>query len=261
MNFLVNGKRVSTNARGEIGGAGVPVLVMVHGVGLTHRFWAPLFDDPRLRPFGMIAFDLPGHGESDGPAPTTIEESADWLIAAMESAGVRRAVLAGHSMGGLIAMEAARRVETAGHPTLQNLVLLGAAARMPVNPDLLNLARDAPDKAAELIGKLAFADPQAHAAARDEIVALQSRCASGVLHGDLAACDTYASGAETARAIRTPVTIIGGARDKMVAMAKSRELGGMFDDARVEEVTDVGHMMTHEATDMVASIMASVLET
>lgn len=259
MDFLVNGKRASAKARGEIG-AGLPVLVMVHGVGLTHRFWQPLFEDARLRPFGLIAFDLPGHGDSDGPAPDTIEESADWLVAAMESAGVRRAVLAGHSMGGLIALEAARRVEAIGRAAIQRLILMGAAARMPVNDDLLTLAGEAPAKAAALVAKWGFADGDGNAAARDEIEALQVNAAPGVLHRGLAACNDYAAGEQTARVIRSPVTVIAGAKDKMVPAAGSRALAGLFADGRFEELPDAGHMMVHEATEPVASILAAGLQ-
>lgn len=163
-------------------------------------------------------------------------------------------------MGGLIAMEAARRIESSGNAALQRLVVLGSAARLPVNPDLLTLARETPAKAAALVAKWGFADGDAHAAARDEIEAIQANSAPGVLHRGLAACNDYTGGEETARAIGAPTTVIAGAEDKMVRASASRALAELFADGQYEELPNAGHMMVQEATDAVAAILAGALE-
>ena len=53
--------------------------------------------------------DLPGHYISGGDVPATIEDAADWCIDLLDAAGVRTAIFIGHSQGGLIALEVARR--------------------------------------------------------------------------------------------------------------------------------------------------------
>src|SRR5208282_6918113 len=79
----------------------------------------------------VLAVDLPGHGRSEGPQPGSIEGYAEWMARLIEAAGAARAALAGHSMGALIALEAAARAPE----RVSALALLGVAARMPVHPD------------------------------------------------------------------------------------------------------------------------------
>ena len=58
--------------------------------------------------------DLPGHGRSAGAAAgRASRRCADWLLALLDAAGVERAALVGHSMGSLIALEAAARAPRA----------------------------------------------------------------------------------------------------------------------------------------------------
>ncbi len=83
-------------------GAGDP-LVLIHGFQQSHRSWrrvAPLL----AADFRVLLPDLPGHGLSDRPdAPYTLTWYARTLAAWMETIGVDRAHLCGHSFGGGIA--------------------------------------------------------------------------------------------------------------------------------------------------------------
>jgi pimeloyl-ACP methyl ester carboxylesterase len=85
-------------------GAGPP-LVLIHGIGLDRRCWAPVV--PLLAAEReVIALDLPGFGESpmlDGDP--TIGALAD----AVEQLGLDRPSVAGNSLGGTIALELAAR--------------------------------------------------------------------------------------------------------------------------------------------------------
>lgn len=80
-------------------GAGDEALVFVHGWTCNLNFWrmqVPAFAG-RMR---VIAIDLPGHGESDKPNISYTQDLfARSVEAVLRDAGVRRAVLAGHSMG------------------------------------------------------------------------------------------------------------------------------------------------------------------
>lgn len=92
----------------EIHGSGEP-LVLIHG--LTHRrqAWHPLVEhltDHRE----VILFDLPGHGESpdfvirNGDVQATLRTE---LVEAMDALGLDRPHIAGNSLGGRVALEAA----------------------------------------------------------------------------------------------------------------------------------------------------------
>jgi pimeloyl-ACP methyl ester carboxylesterase len=94
----------------ESQGAGEPTLVLVHGWALDRHLWDG--EVPRLaRRHRVITLDLAGHGESG-------RERAAWTLAAfgadvkavVEAAAATQVVLVGHSMGGPVVLEAARRM-------------------------------------------------------------------------------------------------------------------------------------------------------
>lgn len=87
-------------------GEGTPV-VWVHGYPLSSRIWDPQIDIPGVR---HLLPDLPGFGESPAPGgDLSMDDYADGVIAVLDSAGVRTAVVAGLSMGGYIAFALARK--------------------------------------------------------------------------------------------------------------------------------------------------------
>ena len=101
-----------------------PDIVFLHGWGLSSRIWESLAGRLKSR-FRCHLVDLPGHGESAvGPAGLN-----NWVDAVMEQID-RPAVFVGWSLGGLVAMGAARR-----HPErVQGLVLVATLARFIREP-------------------------------------------------------------------------------------------------------------------------------
>lgn len=98
----------------------VPV-VMVHGWGISSSYQIPTAE--RLaRDFDVFAPDLPGHGLSDAPSqPLDIPGLSRALVGWMDSAGIAKAALVGHSLGCQVAVDAALR-----HPErVTCLVLIG----------------------------------------------------------------------------------------------------------------------------------------
>ncbi len=94
-----------------------PPLVLVHGLGGSWRWWAPLFDalGSRRR---LYVVDCPTVGR-----PVHGYELSEWLEHWLDAAGLERVDLAGHSLGGLMAAElAARRPER-----IERLVLVAPA--------------------------------------------------------------------------------------------------------------------------------------
>ena len=80
-------------------GTGDKALILVHGWTCDGSFWSA--NVPALRDkWRVITVDLPGHGGSDKPEVSyTMEFFAKGVEAVMRDAGVKKAVLAGHSMG------------------------------------------------------------------------------------------------------------------------------------------------------------------
>jgi pimeloyl-ACP methyl ester carboxylesterase len=90
----------------DYGGDG-PQLVLLHGYGRSLNDWeasaAPLTAGHRV-----LAVDLPGHGRSPGLSPWTIPTVVQHLADTLDAQGVPEAVVVGHSLGGLVAVEYAR---------------------------------------------------------------------------------------------------------------------------------------------------------
>lgn len=84
-------------------GEGKQAIVFIHGWTCDLTFWrgqAPIYEKQR-----SLLIDLPGHGQSEKPDVSyTQERFARAINAVMLDAGVDRAVLVGHSMGGPVGL-------------------------------------------------------------------------------------------------------------------------------------------------------------
>ena len=136
MDLTVAGGRVHASTGGASFEPARPVVAFLHGAGLDHSIWALAARMFAQAGRAVLALDLPGHGRSAGPPLTDIDALADWLLAALDAAGVDKARLVGFSMGSAVALEAAARAPG----RIEALALLGAAPAMPVHPNLRALA-------------------------------------------------------------------------------------------------------------------------
>ncbi len=93
--------------RGPAGGA---CVVVSAGLGGLAAFWHPQMAALEAAGFRVLAFDQRGTGANREalPEPYAIAGMADDMAAVMDAAGVDRAHLLGHALGGLVALEFAR---------------------------------------------------------------------------------------------------------------------------------------------------------
>lgn len=82
-----------------------PPLVLLHGLTFDRRIWQPVVERVRARDATrrIVAFDLPGHGESPPQLPHDFDHLINVLERALEAADVEEPILIGHSMSGAIA--------------------------------------------------------------------------------------------------------------------------------------------------------------
>ena len=230
----------------------LPLAIFLHGAGMDHSVWALHSRWFAYHGHRVLAVDLPGHGRSAGPPLARIAAAADWTARLVEAFGGGPALLIGHSMGALIAMETA-----ANHPAfVSRLALIGAAATMPVHPDLLAAAAaNHPDAIAmvSLWGLGAHATLGGNFAPGQwmlgGVVRLLERAAPGVLHNDLAACNAYQDGAATAPRVACPTVIVIGEKDMMTPLKAGRALAAQIKGARAVTLRSAGHMLMAEKPD------------
>jgi pimeloyl-ACP methyl ester carboxylesterase len=94
----------------SVQGKGKPALVFIHGWCCDKRYWSyqvPYF----ARRYKVVAVDLAGHGASGlGRKRWTMEAYGADVVAVIEMLGLEDVILVGHSMGGSVIIEAARRM-------------------------------------------------------------------------------------------------------------------------------------------------------
>lgn len=94
----------------DVRGQGDTTLVFVHCWSCDRTFWKHQLDELAKR-YRVVALDLGGHGKSgDNRAAWTIASLGGDVQAVVEKLDLRGAILVGHSMGGPVALDAARRM-------------------------------------------------------------------------------------------------------------------------------------------------------
>jgi pimeloyl-ACP methyl ester carboxylesterase len=215
-------------------------LLLIHGAGAEHRFWPE--ELRHLTSSQVLAPDLPGHGDSPGPAAGSIIESATRLRQWLREIGLGPTILVGHSMGSAIALEFALHwpEEVAG------LVLVGSGVRLPVNPWLLQATAET-DLLPQAIAKItqwSFAR-QAPQALSDWVTERTMAAAPGVLHRDLAACDAFDAEARLPQ-LCLPALVLCGQEDRMTPPPASLALAEAIPNAELEFIADAGHYVMLE---------------
>jgi pimeloyl-ACP methyl ester carboxylesterase len=240
-----------------------PALVMVHGAGMDHTVWSMQARYFAHHGFSVMNLDLPGHGRSEGPAPSTIADYTDWLADALQSSGARDVHLIGHSMGSLIAMSLAAREDSG----VRKLALLGTLPHIQVADGLLSAARNNDHSAYESIvgwGVGRRAQMGGHRAPGSWIAGTSLRLLEagqpGVLANDLAACHQWTDGADTAARITCPTLLLLGADDRMTPARGAKPLAEAISDSRTIVLSGAGHMMMAEQPDETLDALSKFFE-
>ena len=272
MEYLVNGAKTYGYTGGKPFDAAQPTVVFIHGVLNDHSVWILQSRYLAHHGWNVLAVDLPGHCRSEGEAPSSVEEAADFVAALLDSAGVERAALVGHSWGSLIALETASRLKD----RISHLVLVGTAFPMKVSPALLESSLNEPMKALALVNvfsRSTLAPPPSALGPGTWVYGasmalgrrvLASNPQVNVFHRGFAACDSYANGEAAMQAITCPVLFLLGEQDQMT---QPKAAQGLVKAARASgksvQVTQlpVGHHQMTEAPDATLFAIRDFLNT
>jgi pimeloyl-ACP methyl ester carboxylesterase len=263
MQLDINGASAYVYTGGKTFDPLLPAIVFIHGAQNDHSVWALQSRYLAHHGHAVLALDLPGHGRSAGPALTSVEAMADWVLAVLGAAGVRRALLAGHSMGSLIALEASQRAPG----TVAGLALLGTTYPMRVSDALLEAARSDEGAAIDMVNlwshssiahKPSFPGPgfSVMGGARRLMQRMSARNPAQLFHTDFAACNSYANGEAAARAVACPTLFVLGNKDVMTPPRSTKLLTAAIGHGKIVSV-EAGHQMMAEAPDAVLDALAA----
>lgn len=236
----IGGQRLFYLRRGV---PGAPAVLLLHGAGGHALLWGAVL--PHLYGCEAIALDLPGHGRSEGPAPATIAAHADAVVVAMQVLGLSHLVLAGHSLGGTIALEVALR-----RPLfLSALVLISTAARLAVEPAALQRMLEDADAARRWIVETGYG-PETCTRMKERGLAQLRRVPPEVLRQDLLASSLY-DGRPRLGEIGVPTLILCGSKDRLTPLQHVRALADSLPQARLQVVPGASHMLPLEQPQVV----------
>jgi len=266
MDIILNDRRAYAYTGGRPFDATRRVAVFIHGGQNDHSVWALQTRWFAHHGWSVLALDLPGHGNSDGPPLTSIAAMADWVAAWLNALGIERAALVGHSMGTLIALELAGRDQA----PVSAIALLGAAVPMAVSDTLLAATRDDPAAAIDMITAWSYSGwaqkPQAPGpgaylnwGGRRLMQRIAARHGADVLPTDFAAVNAFQDGLARAEQVDCPALLIMAGRDVMTPPKATKTLVAALKDVRSVTLPEAGHAMMGEAPDAVLSALAQFL--
>ena len=228
-------------------------ILFLHGVGGSHHTfrdqWARLKGTARL-----IIPDLPGHARSGGAPFETISQSAEWLAAFVKELGLKKFILAGHSMGGAIAIEAALNEV----PGIEALIIIASGARLKVDPDIVQGIKERfREFAPEFVDRMLSSETSADL--REDVLQdfLSTRLETHL--ADFRVCDEF-DRMDRLGAIRLPTLVINGTDDGLIPLKYGEYLAANIPGAVLKILHGTGHIPVLERpTELVAAITAFVL--
>jgi pimeloyl-ACP methyl ester carboxylesterase len=265
MNLELDGHTAYAYTGGKPFDPALPGVVFVHGALHDHSVWALQSRSLAHHGHAVLAVDLPGHGRSGGIA-LDVPAAGRWLTRLIDASGLRRTALVGHSMGSLIALEAAALLGERASA----LVMVGTAYPMKVSPKLLELCQRDVLAAIDLVNVLSNStraakpsNPGPGFSTHGINRALMRRIHSGyraghLFHTDFAACDAYAGLEAAAPKVKARATLVLGARDQMTV---SKAAAPLVEALKARTITlPVGHNLMAEDPDGVLNAIQTALK-
>ncbi|MGD9578355.1 MAG: alpha/beta fold hydrolase [Syntrophorhabdus sp.] len=232
------------NINVEIYGTGEPI-VFIHGVGGSSHYW--YYQREYLKNFmKVILIDLPGHGKSPGDACKTIEDARDIVHDAILELGIDKCYLAGHSMGGGIAMSFALTYSE----LLKGIILICTGAKLRVLPAILDEIMDNKEATVRMIMMDYAFSKKAPQKMKDNGFKDMMNSSANTVYQGFSACDKFSVIGSLDR-INLPALVIGGKDDLLTPPAFSEYLHRQIKDSKLVIIEDAGHMVMLEQADAV----------
>ena len=234
-------------------GQGTPII-LIHGYPLDHVVWgeiAALLNGT----FDVITPDLRGFGQSTiVDSPYTIDDMAADLAGVLDHLGVEKTLIAGHSMGGYVALSFAR--------SYSNRVLgLGMVSSQAIadSPERkrgrYDTATQVAEKGVGIVADAMTAKLSADAGIQAFLRPLIERQSPGGIIGALRAMAERPDSTFVLRSFKFPMVIVHGDADQLIPVERARDMKAVYPRAHLVELSNVGHMPMMEAAEKTAEAL------
>ncbi|MGV3620844.1 MAG: alpha/beta fold hydrolase [Archangium sp.] len=242
-------------------GEGEPML-LIHGLGAQSRVFDPVFEKRGTR--RLIAIDLPRTARSGKWASSTPEKVASALLPFLETRGVKKFSVFGHSFGGLVALELATRVP-------QRITALNIASAPAVGlPREFKFILSNPiaDWTMNWMGSMPTWRPMLKAYLQliwgekkpsNEMLGIYEEAtqSKGFYDGMLEALrgvSAFKLEHHVLRELKIPKRVIWGEKDRLVPVMQGEQLATAM-GVQLEVVNDIGHCLPEESPETVISCL------
>jgi pimeloyl-ACP methyl ester carboxylesterase len=215
-------------------------VVLIHGSGGDREDWRGQLD-AEFEKASVIAFELPGHGSSDGPGERSVSAYSQWVTDFVQALGLKRVILVGCSLGSAIVQWIALNSPGAW---LTGIGLVGAGSRLRVHPDFLAGLINAPEKALQNLADFCLSK-EAPKSVHDEVNKKFAAVSPEIVHGDLSACNEF-DVTERVGGIALPTLIVVGKEDRLTPVKYSKSLNEHISGSTLTILPEAGHMVMLE---------------
>jgi pimeloyl-ACP methyl ester carboxylesterase len=250
--ITVNGIELAYARRGK----GTP-LALLHGFPLDHHLWddvIPLLEDT----FDLITPDLRGFGESTTlNTPHTMDDFASDIARLLDHLGIERTAIAGHSMGGYVALAFARLYpdRVSGLGLVSSQVLADTLER---REGRYKSADEVAEKGTSGVLEAMTTKFTHDGMLQGFVCRMMERQQPAAYIGALKAMAERLDSTSLLLEIKYPVVVIHGDADALIPIDRAREVKTALPKAHFLELSNVGHMPMMEAVQETANALKSL---
>ena len=242
-----------------------PPVVLVHGIAASRTVWTETVEalGPEVR---TIAYDRRAYGDSGAPEPytgTTVGEQADDLMELLSEMRVGPAVLLGHALGAMVALDVVLRA-----PKLVTAAVLMEPPVLwlsPRGPEVVGDLRDAIERGARDGGAGGAVEAYLEHVAGPDAVDLYgperlaaARHDARAFAADLVAGPSWSATRRELRAVSVPLSLVSGWRSSPVQQETTRGLADLMPSAKLIEL-EAGHLAMLEQPEAIAEAVRRFL--
>jgi len=238
-----------------------PALILVHGFPIDSQIWNDVRPLLQTR-FDVITTDLRGFGESSLGTTSSLrmEDYASDIEKLMRQLGIQQAYIAGHSMGGYVALAFAKSnpEKISGLGLVSSQVLADSTER---KEGRYNTAKDVEKNG--IAGEVTGMTPKFTASDKLQVAAkkiMEDQSPAAYICA-LKAMAERSDTTEVIKSAKYPVVLIHGEADNLIPIDRAREIKGLKADAKLFEIPTAGHLPMMEFPQKTANALQSFIET